>query len=158
MTSILKDTRERAGLAIEDVARQLKIRRQYLIALEEEKLDEIPGEVYAQGYMRMYATYLGIDPDECKIFTPSDGKVSFWLHHSDHLSRFDTKKVVISLFILGVLCIFCWYSLTDEINVHSGATVMDRLNQYNLDDGGSLPINYDLMETALGRIPTEGNK
>ena len=157
MTSILKDTRERAGLAIEDVARQLKIRRQYLIALEEEKLDEIPGEVYAQGYMRMYATYLGIDPDECKIFTPSDGKVSFWLHHSDHLSRFDTKKVVISLFILGVLCIFCWYSLTDEINVHSGATVMDRLNQYSLDDG-SLPIDHDLMETALGRIPTEGNK
>ena len=56
--SILKQARIDANLSIEDVSRQLNIRKHYIIALEENKLEEIPAALYAQGYIRIYSKFL----------------------------------------------------------------------------------------------------
>ena len=59
--SILQQTRIKAQLSIEDVSRQLNIRKHYIIALEEDRLDEIPSAVYAQGYLKIYSKFLGVE-------------------------------------------------------------------------------------------------
>ena len=45
MTSKLKEAREKAGYTIDYVADKLNIRKHYLIALEEEDYDSIPGQI-----------------------------------------------------------------------------------------------------------------
>mgnify|MGYP006104544959 CR=1 FL=1 len=61
MASKLKEEREKAGYSIEDVAEILKIRKQYIVDLEEETFESIPGKVYVDGYIKMYYELLGLD-------------------------------------------------------------------------------------------------
>jgi cytoskeleton protein RodZ len=46
------------------VAASLRIKPAYLAALEEGRHDELPGPVYAIGFMRAYAEHLGLDSEE----------------------------------------------------------------------------------------------
>lgn len=57
----LRQARERKGLSLADVERDLNIRPRYLAALEEERFDALPGEAYVKGFLRTYAEYLGLD-------------------------------------------------------------------------------------------------
>jgi cytoskeletal protein RodZ len=56
--------REAKGVDLLRAERETKIRRAYLAALEAGDYAQLPGTVYARGFIRNYATYLGIDPDE----------------------------------------------------------------------------------------------
>ena len=60
----LRDAREVRGLDLYRVERDTKIRHKYLVALEAGDYADLPGDVYARGFLRNYATYLGLDPDE----------------------------------------------------------------------------------------------
>ena len=60
----LRAARERLGWPIEDVAAALRIRQPHLDALEEGRIDLLPGNAYALGFLRTYAKALGLDPDE----------------------------------------------------------------------------------------------
>jgi cytoskeleton protein RodZ len=60
----LRAARERLGWSIEMVAAELRIRRPYLDALEAGRIDLLPGNAYAVGFLRTYAALLGLDPDE----------------------------------------------------------------------------------------------
>jgi len=62
--SELRAARERLCWALADVAAMLRIRHTYLEALEDGRLGELPGNVYALGFLRSYATALGLDPEE----------------------------------------------------------------------------------------------
>ena len=58
----LRDARLALGLSIDDVAAQLRIRRVYLVALEEGRVKDLPSPAYAVGFVRNYAGALGLDP------------------------------------------------------------------------------------------------
>src|ERR1700727_3089984 len=60
----LREARERLGWALDDVAATLRIRSSYLEALESGLLTQLPGNTYALGFLRSYATALGLDPEE----------------------------------------------------------------------------------------------
>jgi cytoskeleton protein RodZ len=60
----LRDLREHFGLTQQDVSERLHIRLRYLQAIEEGKLEVMPGKAYAKGYVHTYAEFLGIDPDQ----------------------------------------------------------------------------------------------
>jgi transcriptional regulator with XRE-family HTH domain len=62
--TIFKEARARTGKTIEEAVRETKIAKKYLIAIENEDFDVFPGETYLIGFMRNYAQFLGIDPDE----------------------------------------------------------------------------------------------
>ena len=59
--TILTDARRRQGIDIETVERETKIRAKYLLALENEEWDVLPGPAYIRGFIRSYADLLGID-------------------------------------------------------------------------------------------------
>jgi cytoskeleton protein RodZ len=60
----LREARNALGVSLEDAATQLRINKRYLQALEEGRVKDLPGAAYAVGFVRSYATALGLDPDE----------------------------------------------------------------------------------------------
>jgi cytoskeletal protein RodZ len=60
----LLTARERKGVDLYRAERDTKIRARYLAALERGDYKELPGAVYTKGFLRNYALYLGLDPDE----------------------------------------------------------------------------------------------
>jgi cytoskeleton protein RodZ len=58
----LRAARLRRGDDLASVSRALKIRKDHLEALEEDRFDQLPGRAYAIGFVRSYADYLGLDP------------------------------------------------------------------------------------------------
>lgn len=59
----LRDARQARGISLETAERETKIRAKYISALEDDNLAGLPGPVYARGFLRNYAAYLGLDPD-----------------------------------------------------------------------------------------------
>lgn len=60
----LRSARLKRGDDLETVSGVLKIRKEHLEALEEDKMELLPGRTYAVGFIRSYATYLGLKPAE----------------------------------------------------------------------------------------------
>src|SRR5579862_2147919 len=56
--------REARGLSLSDVAEQIRIRSVYLAAIEDSNWNAIGASVYVRGFLRTYARFLGIDPEE----------------------------------------------------------------------------------------------
>jgi cytoskeleton protein RodZ len=61
----LRAARLRRGDDLATVSKVLKIRKDHLEALEEDRLDALPGRTYAVGFVRSYADYLGLDTAQC---------------------------------------------------------------------------------------------
>lgn len=60
----LRDAREAKGVDLFRVERDTKIRHKFLAALEDGDFADLPGDVYARGFLRNYASYLGLDADD----------------------------------------------------------------------------------------------
>src|SRR5258708_29315037 len=63
VSEILRDRRLECQLDVEHVAQVLRIRPGVLTAIESGEFDQLPGPAYAIGFVRSYATYLGLDSD-----------------------------------------------------------------------------------------------
>lgn len=59
----LKAAREFKGLNLQDLADSTRIRRSYLAAIEDMRLEELPSRPFTIGYIRAYAAALGLDGD-----------------------------------------------------------------------------------------------
>jgi len=70
----LRRARELKGLSLRDVEEATKIRMKYLIALEADDFEALPGRVYVIGFLRTYARFLGINDEnlvnQVKSLTP----------------------------------------------------------------------------------------
>ena len=60
----LAAARERKGVDLVRAERDTKIRVRYLSALERGDYRDLPGAVYTKGFLRNYAIYLGLDPED----------------------------------------------------------------------------------------------
>ena len=60
----LREMRLAYDRTIADAAADLRIRQVYLVAIEDGRFDDLPGPTYALGFVRAYATYLGLDVAE----------------------------------------------------------------------------------------------
>ena len=61
----LRAARLRRGDDLATVSKALKIRKDHLEALEEDRIESLPGRTYAVGFVRSYADYLGLDAAQC---------------------------------------------------------------------------------------------
>lgn len=57
----LREARGRRKLDLAEVEAAIKIRARYLRAMENEEWDALPGGAYTRGFIRTYASYLGLD-------------------------------------------------------------------------------------------------
>lgn len=66
----LQRARQTKGITIEDAERVTRIPKKYLEALEFENYSILPAPVYARGFLRSYAAYLGLDAQDLLPFFP----------------------------------------------------------------------------------------
>src|SRR5215216_3518814 len=57
----LEQKRKERGLSLEEVEQATKIRKRYLTGLERDNYSILPDAVYARGFLKTYANYLGLD-------------------------------------------------------------------------------------------------
>ncbi len=74
----LRATRQRTGRSLQDLSDTTRIKRAYLEALEEMRLEDLPSRPFTIGYVRAYARALGLDETQAverfKRDVPSDAE------------------------------------------------------------------------------------
>lgn len=60
----LKNAREEKKITLEELQNITKIQKRYLQAIEEGKLEMLPGKFYARAFVRSYSEAVGIDPEQ----------------------------------------------------------------------------------------------
>src|SRR5918996_2912657 len=60
----LRLQREMREISLRDIAERTKISLRYLEAMEEDRFDALPAPIFAKGFLREYARYVGLSPDE----------------------------------------------------------------------------------------------
>ena len=63
ISEMLQDKRIEKGYSLEKIVKATKIKKDFLIAIENGKYHSLPSESYALGFIKNYASYLGIDKD-----------------------------------------------------------------------------------------------
>src|SRR4028118_194578 len=58
---VLERARTDKGLSLEEAERATKIRKRYLYGLERDDYSVLPDAVYARGFLKTYANFLGLD-------------------------------------------------------------------------------------------------
>jgi cytoskeleton protein RodZ len=125
----LRAARERLGWSLAEVSEGLRIRRIYLQALEEGRLDELPGNAYAVAFARTYAGRLGLDPDEIgRRFKAEAGDVTSKTKLAFPVPVPERGVPAGAVVLLGVLLAVGayagWYRLSGEGRLPAEATVV----------------------------------
>lgn len=104
----LKVQRRLRDVSLEDVGRSSKVSPNWLVLLEEDAFDKLPGDIFTKGYLRLYAEAVGLDPDDvvlryevqCRTAEVSElHRIPFW-------RRRDAWQI--AGLILGVLALCYW--------------------------------------------------
>lgn len=131
MTLQLKEARIQAGYSIEEVAKVLNIRKQYLHALEEEDYHILPGQVYIEGYKKLYAKYLGIS---LKIDSNIEEEDNFFSIKLASQKKF--KKYIVAVSITMLVLIVTIYQLILQSDSNASKTLKIESSNYIND------VNY----------------
>jgi len=59
----LRRERELRGVSLREIADNTKISVRFLEALEEDRVDVLPGGLFPRAFVRQYATFVGLDPE-----------------------------------------------------------------------------------------------
>lgn len=60
----LRTARESQGISLSQAAAETRILQRYIVALEDADYQNLPGDVYTRGFIRNYASFLGLSADE----------------------------------------------------------------------------------------------
>ena len=60
---LLSQSRQQQGLSLQEVAQTIKIKPDYLVALEKNQFDRLPHPAFTKGFLRKYATFLSLNPE-----------------------------------------------------------------------------------------------
>ncbi len=60
----LREARRARGLTLEEVEEETKIRKKYIMAMEMEQFEVLPGPIYAKAFLKNYAKFLNLNLDE----------------------------------------------------------------------------------------------
>lgn len=105
IAKILKENRQSKNLDIATVSKKLKIRKQYLYSLENASIDEIPGDAYISGYLKMYSEFLGISEEINNIKNQGERPQIRKQNNYNKLYNkwFFNRKILIYFVLLGIL-------------------------------------------------------
>lgn len=112
--SDLKSARESSGKKITDATKALRIAGAHLEALESGRYGDLPGAVYVHGFVRSYAGFLELDPDEMVRRAQLElqpREISEELHFpkpSQEAARPSSRLLVFALVLAGVV-LGVWY-------------------------------------------------
>jgi len=127
LSNCLKHARELQELSIEEIALSLKLRTVYLRALESGNWDDMPGEVYAIGFLKQYAGYLNIDVSESvELLKTGQYKLTRPVTFPDSpLAPSKTWVIVAALAFIVLFILFNLFDDSDSDNVSSQSETVE---------------------------------
>lgn len=84
---ILRKAREEKGYTLDDLQQMTKIQKRYLIAIEDENFDELPGDFYVRAFIKQYANMVGLDGNELLQKYDDQLPKTKTEEYSDHLAQ-----------------------------------------------------------------------
>ena len=120
--ALLHASRMRIGEDLRDVALMLRIRYPYLEAIEDGRIEELPGQAYAVGFIRAYADHLGLDSEEVvrrfKDETARDGEPRADLRFPTPITEASVPggAIVFIGLLIVILAYGAWYVSTSDEN------------------------------------------
>ncbi len=130
--------RERAlrGMSIEEMSSTTRIPLASLRALEGDRLDELPGDVFTKGFLRAYAKALDIDEDRVlslyerdRVATPNPLELVSVQKGGKGARRFGVMIAIVTLIILFTLAI----SIAFRPRQHRGPADLSSLETNSAD-------------------------
>ncbi|MSO54834.1 MAG: helix-turn-helix domain-containing protein [Rhodospirillales bacterium] len=120
--ALLRASRLRYGLEIDEVARTLRIRRRFIEAIEEGRLDQLPGASYTMGFVKTYAEHLGLDGEEvvrrCRAESIAvDKKTSLSFPTPLVESSMPSGSIVVAGALVAMVSYGSWYTITTQEGV-----------------------------------------
>lgn len=83
----LRRQREMREIDLREISDASKISLRYLQAFEENRFDELPADVFAKGFLRHYARFVGIDQEEAVNFFAQARKEADLQQGEDEITR-----------------------------------------------------------------------
>jgi transcriptional regulator with XRE-family HTH domain len=104
--AFLKSKREERGLALEEMSEKTRIPLRYLSAIEEDRLDQLPGKVYERLFIRTYSDVVGVNVDElAREFREIQNTLELKVHPEDETRSPMLKRGIWALVILAVFLV-----------------------------------------------------
>ncbi len=136
--SALRTEREKQKRSLEEIAKKLKIKVEYLKAIEEDNYQLLPGEVYTKAYMRLYAEALNLETDDLlSLYKDEDATAPpIETVHEEKKTVFNYKPLFAAAIILFVVVL---------------AVVIMKRNTQNTDD----EVTNEIIETEVDKVADE---
>lgn len=154
----LRQARERAGLSLQDLAADLKISANYLQAIEDMDTLSLPERAYTIGFVRYYATRLGLPArelvQEFRETALGERKQVSSLHSPSGFSLPDIylpKGLGILVAVMGMLMLAGWYGYRHDPVTHAVPPVPAALQSWAESDQLSPVPPMDGAEVAQVR-------
>ncbi len=156
------ETLRRARLAkkleLQDIAAYLCIRARFLDALENGNTKELPGDAYAQGFVRSYAAYLGLDADKTvaeykreMLGKTAEAEAESGSYADNEAETSAPKPAVLAVSAIALIVIFCvWKGFhTNDPVVVVAAPESEAVTVLN----ESYPLPEQTVEPAAETVP-----
>lgn len=166
----LRDVRLKKNLTLSDVSQQTKIRPEFLQAIENGEYEKLPSSSYAQGFVRNYASFLGLPEKEAlALFRREFDEERIYrvlpkgLPESQFsVKRFKSSTLSLVVALFASLLIFILFQYRDAF-INPGLTINTPAENEVIKtsdvtiSGKTDPANLVFIETFPVSPDTEGN-
>lgn len=145
--ALLRRTRLAKKQDLRDIASYLCIRYQFLDALEEGRYKELPGEAYANGFIRSYASYLGLNaPDvitqyKREFFEQTKKENASYTMSAQEAENIVPAPKVLLFSVVLFLVAFCWWQSSSKKDEEALPVVVEPVDSITVVDQ-----SYPLIE------------
>ncbi|HSP08270.1 MAG TPA: helix-turn-helix domain-containing protein [Candidatus Dormibacteraeota bacterium] len=119
--TLLAAKRGERGLTIQQAAAATRIRAEYLVMLESDELESFSAPVYAKGYLKAYAGYLGLEPDSLVTgahIRSIPPRLALGMGRSERKPRVVATVPVVAtagvLLLVAAFAVYAWWQLAAD--------------------------------------------
>ncbi len=162
----LRSQRELRQISLEEVAAGTKIGIHLLRALEEERWESLPAEVFVKGFIKSYAEYIGLDPEDTllryeaikqKEAPIKDQEQEFNIPRGYSGPLGLESPIFFKLLILIILIILIGFGIyffsTSSFNIFSNHNLQKAKHNNTIHEKGlnttTLPLNINLKRSNI---------
>lgn len=135
----LREERTRQDIKTADVSAKLRIMEPYIQAIEAGDTSELPTMTYVIGYIRTYASMLGMDAAaicaELKdSLADAEAKPDFNFIENKFESRVGAGRMALVALVVGFVAYGGWYSLSGGLDTGTSPEVAEVVNNNDVDE------------------------
>jgi cytoskeleton protein RodZ len=157
---ILRRTRMHYGRSLEEVESVIRIRTSLLEAIEADDSAKLPGRVYAIGFIRSYAEYLGLDGAQIvELYKQQLGQSALRPQYNFPVGADESKRPDLTIFlvsIVGLLIVGGCYHFFKPSDDVSETSYQSAISPENTESENAANPIIPSVETAFA--PIQNNK